>query len=78
MPITAILFDLDGTLTDPKPGITRSIQYALSELGYPSPTTDDLLWCIGPPLQQSFAMLLQTSDKVLIDQAVTLYEYARL
>jgi phosphoglycolate phosphatase len=73
MPVTAILFDLDGTLTDPKPGITRSIQYALSELGYPSPTADDLLWCIGPPLQQSFATLLQTSDKVLIDRAVKLY-----
>ncbi|MBD2123632.1 HAD family hydrolase [Trichocoleus sp. FACHB-262] len=73
MPITAILFDLDGTLTDPKPGITRSIQHALSELGYPSPAANDLLWCIGPPLQQSFATLLHTSDKVLIDRAVTLY-----
>ncbi|MBD2097007.1 HAD family hydrolase [Trichocoleus sp. FACHB-591] len=73
MPITAILFDLDGTLTDPKPGITRSIQYALSELGYPSPAVDELLWCIGPPLQQSFATLLDTSDKVLINRAVTLY-----
>ena len=33
----AILFDLDGTLTDPKPGITRCIQFALSELGYRPP-----------------------------------------
>ncbi|MEP0872566.1 HAD family hydrolase [Trichocoleus desertorum AS-A10] len=73
MPITAILFDLDGTLTDPKLGITCSIQYALSELGYPSPAVDDLLWCIGPPLQQSFATLLDTSDKVLINRAITLY-----
>ncbi|WP_325034673.1 HAD family hydrolase [Nostoc sp. 'Lobaria pulmonaria (5183) cyanobiont'] len=34
MPFSAILFDLDGTLTDPKPGITSCIQYAVSELGY--------------------------------------------
>ena len=31
----AIFFDLDGTLTDPKPGITRSIRYALQRLGHP-------------------------------------------
>lgn len=68
-----VLFDLDGTLTDPKPGITRCIQYALSELGYTPPDTEDLCWCIGPPIQQSFADLLQTSDQALIQQAVALY-----
>lgn len=75
MPIQpyAVLFDLDGTLTDPKPGITRCIQYALSELGYPPPDVEDLCWCIGPPLQQSFAALLQTSDSVMIQRAVSFY-----
>jgi phosphoglycolate phosphatase len=38
-----VLFDLDGTLTDPKPGITRCIQYALSELGYNPPDANELL-----------------------------------
>ena len=43
-----IYFDLDGTLTDPKPGITRSIQYALQKLDHPTiPTEDELTWCIG-------------------------------
>jgi phosphoglycolate phosphatase len=69
----AILFDLDGTLTDPKVGITRSIQFALSALNYPVPEQDDLLWCIGPPLHQSFAQLLQTADAALVDRAITLY-----
>lgn len=75
MPIQprAVLFDLDGTLTDPKPGITRCIQYALSELGYPLPDVEDLCWCIGPPLQQSFAALLQTSDPAMIQRAVSFY-----
>jgi phosphoglycolate phosphatase len=69
----AALFDLDGTLTDPKPGITRCIQYALSELGYPLPDVEDLSLCIGPPLQQSFAELLKTSDSVMIQRAVSFY-----
>ncbi|OYQ63551.1 HAD family hydrolase [Pseudanabaena sp. SR411] len=68
-----VLFDLDGTLTDPKIGITTCIQYALNQLDYQSPETDQLLWCIGPPLTVSFAKLLQTNDKVLIDRAITLY-----
>ena len=55
----AIYFDLDGTLTDPKIGITRSIQYALDKLGHPTiPSEDELTWCIGPPLRASFTKLL--------------------
>ncbi|MBW4444644.1 MAG: HAD family hydrolase [Plectolyngbya sp. WJT66-NPBG17] len=69
----AVLFDLDGTLTDPKPGITRCIQYALSELGYTPPNAEDLCWCIGPPLHQSFAELLQTSDRATIERALSFY-----
>jgi phosphoglycolate phosphatase len=68
-----VLFDLDGTLTDPKIGITTCIQYALHQLDYESPETEQLLWCIGPPLIVSFAKLLQTNDKALIDRAITLY-----
>ncbi|WOH79869.1 HAD family hydrolase [Bradyrhizobium sp. BEA-2-5] len=67
----AIFFDLDGTLTDPKPGITGSIQYALEKLGRPVPSQEDLTWCIGPPLRASFAMLL--GGEALADRAVALY-----
>jgi phosphoglycolate phosphatase len=68
-----VLFDLDGTLSDPKVGITRSIQYALAGLNRPVPTDDDLTWCIGPPLRQSFATLIQTSDSASLDRAIDLY-----
>lgn len=71
--MAAILFDLDGTLTDPKVGITTCIQYAICQLGNQPPTTDELLWCIGPPLTTSFAKILQTEDRVLIDRAISLY-----
>jgi len=66
-----IYFDLDGTLTDPKPGITRSIQYALQRLDHPTiPTEDELTWCIGPPLRTSFVRLLGDHTA---DRAVALY-----
>jgi phosphoglycolate phosphatase len=71
--MNAILFDLDGTLTDPKIGITTCIQYAIANLGYQPPTTTDLLWCIGPPLSVSFAKLLETNDRNLVDKAISLY-----
>ena len=45
-----ILFDLDGTLTDPKEGITRSVAYALSKFGIETPDLDSLRPFIGPPL----------------------------
>ncbi len=53
-----LFFDLDGTLTDPKLGITRCIQYALEELGEPHQPTEALTWCIGPPLQENFERLV--------------------
>jgi phosphoglycolate phosphatase len=69
----ALLFDLDGTLTDPFVGITRSIHYALDKLGRPLPAVDDLRWCIGPPLKLAFHRLLETDDEQAADEAVRLY-----
>ncbi len=69
--LTAVFFDLDGTLIDPKIGITRSIQYALGKLDRPIPPEDELTWCIGPPLRASLATLLQRDD--MADIALSLY-----
>lgn len=49
-----LLFDLDGTLTDPKEGITKSVQYALKSFGMDEPDLDKLTPFIGPPLKGSF------------------------
>lgn len=49
-----ILFDLDGTLTDSKEGILKSIQYALHKMDQPVPSEEILTKFIGPPLQDSF------------------------
>lgn len=59
-----LLFDLDGTLTDPKDGITRCMAYALSKLGLEPPPTEELLWCIGPPLHRNFLKILGEQHKV--------------
>ncbi|NME06790.1 HAD family hydrolase [Psychrobacillus sp. BL-248-WT-3] len=50
-----ILFDLDGTLSDPKIGITTSIQYGLEKMGILEKDLEKLECFIGPPLQISFA-----------------------
>ena len=49
-----ILFDLDGTLTDPMMGITKSVRYALNYYGIEVKDLNDLLPFIGPPLRDSF------------------------
>lgn len=49
-----VLFDLDGTLTDPADGITNSISYALGRRGIISPSKAELLKYIGPPLIPAF------------------------
>ena len=73
VPQRALLFDLDGTLTDPFVGITRSVQYAMEKLGRAAPQADDLRWCIGPPLKLAFATLLDTDDEAAMDEGVRLY-----
>ncbi len=49
-----LLFDLDGTLTDPALGITRAVQYALRHFGIEETNHEKLLSYIGPPLLDSF------------------------
>ena len=54
MRYSTILFDLDGTLTDPVLGICRSIQYALGKAGRPVGPLEHYHKWIGPPLLRSF------------------------
>lgn len=69
----ALLFDLDGTLTDNYLGIARSIAYALQRLDTPIPDDATLRRCVGPPLRESFRWLLGTDDATLVEQAIALY-----
>lgn len=51
---STVLFDLDGTLTDPAEGIINSVIYALSKFGIEEADREDLKKFIGPPLAESF------------------------
>jgi phosphoglycolate phosphatase len=68
-----LFFDLDGTLSDPSEGITRSVQYALQGLGRPYPTKAELTRFIGPPLRWTLPRLLDTDDKDLVETAINYY-----
>lgn len=68
-----VMFDLDGTLTDPRPGIVGCIRFALDQLQVSCPSDDVLAGYIGPPLRGTFAALLDTSDPERIEEALRLY-----
>ena len=67
-----LLFDLDGTITDPKVGITTCVQYALEHFGIHEPDNDKLEPFIGPPLQDSFEQFYHM-DAETAKQAVAKY-----
>lgn len=72
--IRNILIDLDGTLTDPKVGITTSARYGLNKIGHPIADEVNIDWIIGPPLQASLAKILNVAvDDVLAEQALMGY-----
>ena len=58
-----LLFDLDGTLTDPKEGITKCVQYALRHFNIEVDDLSELLCFIGPPLIDSFKNFYGMSDE---------------
>ncbi|MDO4223240.1 MAG: HAD-IA family hydrolase [Acinetobacter sp.] len=72
-PRQCLLIDLDGTLTDPKIGITQSVRYALAKLQHPIADDVNIDWVIGPPLKASLAQLLNTQDDHLAEQALAAY-----
>jgi phosphoglycolate phosphatase len=71
-PLT-VLFDLDGTLTDSRAGITGCIRHVLGRLGRACPDDDALAAYIGPPLRGTFSTLLGTTDPALIETALAHY-----
>lgn len=67
-----LLFDLDGTLTDPKVGICTCVQYALASFGIEEPDLDKLEPFIGPPLKDSF-MEFYSMNEEQAEQAIEKY-----
>jgi phosphoglycolate phosphatase-like HAD superfamily hydrolase len=59
-----VIFDLDGTLTDPGAGIVSTIRSVIAELGGKAPRAEELKWCVGPPLREIFARLLAPEERI--------------
>lgn len=67
----AILFDLDGTLTDSGEGIMNCAQLALEHFGLPIPSRKEMRVFVGPPLQDTFVKFGVPADKT--DEAIAVY-----
>lgn len=66
-----ILFDLDGTLTDPFVGIAEGVRHAFTKMGRPEPDHGEMRRLIGPPFQQSFPAFGMLEHEV--DEAIAHY-----
>jgi phosphoglycolate phosphatase len=69
----SLLFDLDGTLSDPLEGFIRSINYALEAYGYPSQQESILSQFVGPPLESALQTLSGTDDDRTVSELVKKY-----
>ncbi len=68
-----VLFDLDGTLTDPTEGIIRSMRYALDRLGRPQLEESELLGFIGVSIHPTFVKLLNSDEEGLIEEGIRFF-----
>jgi phosphoglycolate phosphatase len=68
-----LIFDLDGTLTDPRTGITRCWAYMLERLGRAAPPLHELERFIGPPTRDVASELLGTDDATELERAIAIY-----
>lgn len=63
----AVLFDLDGTLVDSRPGIVAALNATLTAMGQPELPESELVGRIGPPINETWAALLQRPDDQVAD-----------
>lgn len=70
-----LVFDLDGTISDPTLGTGRSMNYALSAFGYPAISAEDVPRYIGPPLDDAFRSIAPgASAGTIVDMIATYRE----
>lgn len=73
MAYQTLIFDLDGTLSDPFLGTFRCMNYALASCGLPGRTEQDIRNRIGPPLEETMALFSESDDESLIRELVDKY-----
>jgi len=73
MPRDYYIFDLDGTISDPKLGIARSINFALECHDFESKDEDEIGRLIGLPLDRMYAELAEATEPSLVSSLVARY-----
>lgn len=76
--LDAVLFDLDGTLTDPAEGITGAFRHAVASVGHPAEDDVDLTWIIGPSVRDNldrFGLPPQHHDEVVLTFRAAMTEF---
>ena len=68
-----LIFDLDGTISDPKEGIVKSLNYALATHGYETRDPQEIEKYIGPPLDHTLGELTRVTDEAEIAKLVKSY-----
>lgn len=68
-----VLLDLDGTLSDSKPGIAGCFRFTLSELGHDPDSAGDLSWAVGPPIATSLGRLLAPFGDDRVAEGLVIY-----
>ena len=70
-----LVFDLDGTLSDPAVGIGRSINYALMAFGHPPIDEAEVSLYIGPPLDHSFRLITGSASALHATELVSKFRH---
>ena len=73
MPYDMLIFDLDGTLSDPKEGIVHSTNYALAAFGYTVLSPEEVEVFIGPPLDDAFRQITGLADADRLAELIKKY-----
>lgn len=68
-----LVFDLDGTISNPKDGIVKSLNYALSAHGFETQDENELCAYIGPPLDSAFMTITKSDDPELVSSLICKY-----
>jgi len=69
----AVLLDLDGTLSDSRPGIEACFRYMLAEMGHDPAVAGDVTWAVGPPIGVSIRGLLEKYDDDRVERGIAIY-----
>jgi phosphoglycolate phosphatase len=72
-PGDCLVFDLDGTISDPSLGIGRCLNYSLTAFGFPKLIEREVSHHIGPPLDLTFRQITGSTSDTLIADMVAKY-----